>query len=330
MVILTNSTGIEIRPINFIKFDCDLNSTRDFILTISASEWRDDLAYGNRIIIPGTEYGGIIGAKKTTTAENTVTISGLGWRGILYRKIIKPPAGQAYKTVSGELNDVLAQLISEAGISDLFSVSEEQTGVSLNGYQFDRYITLLDGIHKMLKSVGYRLEVKYIEVIDGAGYVQLSAAEITDYSASIELSQDDRLDFTFDEQKNGINHLVCLGKGELNDRVVVDLYVQGDGTIGTHQYFTGLKEVAATYENVAAEDAASLTEYGTEELERLTSKQTFKMNVERLSIDVEIGDIIGGRDYITGMNMNKPVINKIYTSQNGIVTKEYTLEGEEQ
>ena len=330
MVILTDENGIEIRPLRFNKFDCDLNDTMDFELVIPASEWRDDLAYGNRIFIPDTEYGGIIGERKTNTGEDTVTLMGRGWRGFLHYKIIMPPTGQAYKTVTGELNSVLSGLISDAGLTALFIVSSESTGVDVTNYQFDRYTTLLDGIYKMLKSVGYRLDVKYIKVEAGAGYVQLEAVKSEDYSSSIELSQDNRLNFTFEEKKNGVNHLVCLGKGELTDRVVVDLYIQEDGTIGTTQYYTGLQEVAQVYDNTSADTEEDLTEQGTEQLEQLTSKQTFKMDVEMLNIEVEIGDTIGGRDYITGMSMNKPIVNKIYTEEGGKASKEYILEGDEQ
>lgn len=331
MVILTNADGNEIRFLRFSKLDVDLNDTRDFELVTPASDWNSDLMYGARIFVPDSEYGGIIGGIKTNTSDSSISISGYCWRGILAHHIIEPPSGQAYKAVSGELNSILRTLISEAGIGSLFHVSEEDTGVSVTNYQFDRYITLLDGIVKMLKTKGYRLNIRYIQQERGApGYVELSAVEIIDYSQSIELSQDQRLNFTFTETKNGVNHLVCLGKGELTDRVVVNLYIQQDGTIGTNQYYTGLDEVTQIYENTSAENETDLTEKGTEELQKLTSKQTLEMDVESLGIEVEIGDIVGGRDYITGISMAKPVENKIYTEENGNISKDYTLEGDEQ
>lgn len=331
MVILTNADGNEIRFLRFSKLDVDLNDTRDFELVISTSNWNSDLMYGARIFVPYSEYGGIIGGIKTNTSDDSITITGYCWRGILAHHIIEPPSGQAYKTVSGELNSILKTLISEAGIGSLFHVSTQATGVSVTNYQFDRYITLLDGIVKMLKTKGYRLNIRYIQQERGApGYVELSAVEIIDYSQSIELSQDQRLNFTFTETKNGVNHLVCLGKGELTDRVVVNLYIQQDGTIGTNQYYTGLDEVTQIYENTSAENETDLTEKGTEELQKLTSKQTLEMDVESLGIEVEIGDIVGGRDYITGISMAKPVENKIYTEENGNISKDYTLEGDEQ
>ena len=46
----------------------------------------------------------------------------------------------------------------------------------------------------MLKSVGYRLQIRYVQQERGQpGYVELSAVPIEDYSEKIELSQDSRL-----------------------------------------------------------------------------------------------------------------------------------------
>ena len=46
-------------------------------------------------------------------------------------------------------------------------------------------------------------------------------------------------------------------------------------------------------------------------------------------VDVEIGDIVGGRDRITGMSLQKPIVNKILRMNNGIPSVEYKLKGEE-
>lgn len=52
------------------------------------------------------------------------------------------------------------------------------------------------------------------------------------------------------------------------------------------------------------------------------------MDIEKLGIDVAIGDVIGGRDYLTGMAMKKSVGNIVYSVTSGIISKEYKLEGE--
>ena len=54
--------------------------------------------------------------------------------------------------------------------------------------------------------------------------------------------------------------------------------------------------MAQVYENTSAENEADLTEKGTEELQKITSKQILEMDIGNLGIEVEIGDMVGGRD----------------------------------
>lgn len=223
---------------------------------------------------------------------------------------------------------VLNTIVTEQ-FGDYFVVSQNDTGVSVTNYQFDRYCTLSAGIVKMLKSVGYKLHIEYIQQERGQpGYVELSAVQIVDYSERIELSQDSRLNFVFDETKNGVNHLICLGKGELQERQVVDLYVGKSGSIGKTQYYTGIQEVAETYEDTSSE-SDELEEKGREKLQELMDSTSFSMDVESLGIEVEIGDIIGGRDYVTGMYAAKPIAKKIYKVSGGTASLEYEIEGDD-
>ena len=264
----------------------------------------------------------------TSTAEDTISLLGRTWRGMLDKKIIRPPDGQDYRKVSGELNAVLNDLITEQ-FDDYFVVSQDDTGVSLANYQFDRYCTLLSGITKMLQSVEYRLRIAYRQQERGQpGYVELSAVPVVDYSEQIELSQDSQLNFTFNNCRNGVNHLICLGKGELQERQVIDLYVQKDGSIGSEPYYTGVQEIAATYEDTSSE-TDELEEKGREKLLELMNSTSFAMDVESLDMDVEVGDIIGGRDYLTGMYAKKPIVKKIYRVEDGKTSLEYGIEGDD-
>ena len=136
------------------------------------------------------------------------------------------------------------------------------------------------------------------------------------------------LDFIFKESNNGVNHLVCLGKGELTDRVVIDLYVGKNGEITENKYYKGLEEIAQVYEDTNSE-SDELRERGIEKLNELKNTKTFSMDINSLNIDIEIGDIIGGRDYITGNSLKSPVVNKIYTVDNGQESKEYKIEGDD-
>ena len=108
---------------------------------------------------------------------------------------------------------------------------------------------------------------------------------------------------------------------------MIHLYVQVDGSIGKTQYYKGLDEISAVYENTSTE-TAELEKSATEKLQDLMNKMTFQMDVAKLGIKVEIGDIVGGRDYLTGMYMSKPIENIIYEITNGEETITYKLEGE--
>lgn len=81
------------------------------------------------------------------------------------------------------------------------------------------------------------------------------------------------------------------------------------------------------YENTSTEND-ELENQSRKKLQEVCSKKTFGMDVAKLGIDVGIGDIVGGRDYLTGMYGTKPVENIIYSVTSGIVSKEYELEGE--
>lgn len=328
MVILANENLRELGEIKDANVTVDLNGNRTFSVQIARSNWREELTFSSLIYIMGTEYGGIIGEVLTDTTLDYVELKGLTWRGRLAKKIIQPPTGLDYRTVSGELHTVMKSLI-EPEFDGLFVVSQRDTGVSVSNYQFDRYCTLLDGLTKMLKSKGYRLQLTFRREQNEPGYLYIEAVPIVDYSNRIELSRDCQMNYTMDDKRDGVNHLIVTGKGELQDRNVFHLYVQKNGSIGKTQYYTGLQEIAEVYENTSTE-TDELEETSREKLQELMNKKTFKMDVAALGIDVNIGDIVGGRDYLTGMCMAKPVENITYELIDDVESKTYKLEGEDE
>ena len=327
MVILANENLRELGAIKDANATVDLNGDRTFSVQIARSNWWTELTFSSFIYIMGTEYGGIVGEILTDTTLDYVELKGLTWRGRMAKKIIQPPAGSDYKVVSGELHTVMKSLI-EPEFDGLFIVSQEDTGVNVSNYQFDRYCTLLDGLNKMLKSKWYRLQLSFRREQGEPGYLYIEAVPIVDYSNRIELSRDCRLNYTMDDKRDGVNHLIVTGKGEMQDRNVLHLYVQEDGSIGTQRYYTGLQEIAEVYENTSTETDELLSK-SEERLRELMNKKTFRMDVAKLGLDIGIGDIVGGRDYLTGMYMAKPVENIVYELIGNVESKTYKLEGED-
>lgn len=326
MVILATEEK-ELGVIQNANIMVDTNKTKEFSIQIARCNWNKDFTFSNLVYVPDTEFGGEIGEILTDTTLDYVELKGITWRGMLEYKVIEPPDGNDYKVVSGELHTVMKEMI-EPEFDGLFVVSGELTNVSVNEFRFERYCTLLAGIAKMLKSVGYKLQLTRRRERGRSGYVLVEAVPIIDYSTQIELSKDCRLNYTMDDKRNGVNHLIVTGKGELQERNVFHLYMWPDGSIQTEQYYTGRKERAKVYENTSTE-TTELQVQAEEKLKSLANKKTFKMDVEKLGINVSIGDIVGGRDYLTGLYAAKQIENITYSIINDVESKVYKLEGED-
>lgn len=327
-MIAAKATGEEIDYIQeSIEADFDICDTNDFELRMSQSDWnKEKFYYGNRIFIPQTEYGGIIEEIEPMTGSSEIALRGPAWRGMLLRKIVKPPEGESHLILSGELNIVIRELIGER-FGALFVIPEVDTGVIVTNHQVDRYVTLYDAIIKLLNVYNYRLQIAYFEP-EGLeyGYVTLQAVPVVDYSEELEYSQDSNVNFNIRDYRGGINHLICIGEGQNEERIVLDLYVQEDGTIGRTPFYTGLAEREAVYEYSSA-DEVELENGGIERLKELMNYKSVNVTVD--DIDLEIGDIIGGYEQITETSVVKPVIGKILRIQDGKATIEYKIKGDD-
>ena len=223
-----------------------------------------------------------------------------------------------YATDSGELNAIIGARVS-AAFPGLFIGSSDSTGVTVT-YQYNRYVTLYEGLKELLKSVGYKMRIAYNME---SGRVMVDAVPIVDYSSQIEFSSDMTANYYMTQEGTGVNHLICLGQGELKNRTVVHLYVDANGNISQTQTFFGSDEIAEVYDYAGAY-RDDLIKSGVDQLKQLRNQNSFRIDLET-TIDVEIGDIVGGRDYTTKMRMTAPITTKVVTWRNGFETTEYKL-----
>ncbi len=320
-------TDHELNDIEFFD-NCDAdfslgNGDNTFEIKISRSSWNQNYDIGAAVYIPNTEFGGFIGEIKSQTSLDTVSLLGRTWRGMMQKKIILPDNGSTIKTVSGDIASILIQLINPA-FSNVIRASEILTGKTVS-HEIIGYSTLLDAIELMLEEYGYKLLLKFKQQNNAAGYIEASAVPITDYSSEIELSNDNQIDFIFDTVKNGVNHLVVLNP---ESQTKLDLYADSNGNISQTKSFTGIEEIEELYE-CNESDSAAFKQSGIEQFKTVMNRKSFSMDVERLDLDIDIGDIIGGRDYITGMSLKKPIKTKIYRIENNSISLEYGIEGED-
>ena len=306
-------------------FDFEIGGENTFELSVLTNKWLGDVSIGKLIYESGTECGGIVKSIKSDTSAGLIYAKGYTWRGYLAHRIIEPPAGESHKVVSGELNTVIAGILGDS-LGTLFQVSAVNTGVSVSNYQFDRYCTVEAGLMKMLATKGYRLQISYVQRASD-GYVLVEAVPVIDYADDIELSQDARINFISEDNRMGINHLICLGIGENEERTVVHLYADINGNISQTRTITGIDEIVEVYEN-SGTDVDQLTESGTKQFESLLNYKSFSATANVINDDLQIGDTITGRDYITGNVVTKPVSRKILKRVNGAETINYKIEGE--
>lgn len=321
-LILTDIKGNEIRQLKYDSADFDLADTLDFEVVIALSDWQDDIKDGCRIFCPDTEYGGIVKEIETDTANQTITVKGYTWRGYLEKRIVQSTKTEAYQYLKGEANAAIRGLID--GLYDgIIKGATSTSDCILTLYQINRFATVQSALIKALKTQNYRLEIKYKQGQQGqVGYCEVGAVPIVDYSSQIELSQDSKLNFVMNVKNNGVNHLIALGGGELTDRTIIHLYLQKNGTIGKTQYYFGIDEIAEVYDSNSDDD---LEKNAIEHFEELLSTPSLTMDVESLGIKVGIGDILGGRDYITG-NAIKKALQGVIVTDSDRFTIEYRLE----
>lgn len=204
-------------------------SENNFSLKISLSE--HCMEPGCVIYAENTEYGGIIDTLNPNTKDSTLTYKGRTWHGILNSKVLEPNTGEDYLILSGEANSVLKEIITRLKLNDVFSVSEEDSGIEIIHYQCSRYPCAYDEIRKMLYEFMGKLTINC-----QMKTVLLSVSPLYDYSADEEWDAN-QLDFTIEKNYHPVNHLICLGSGDLKDRHVIHLFTDENGGIQPYSFY---------------------------------------------------------------------------------------------
>lgn len=270
------------------------DSGNDFELTvdIASPERIDD---GALVYVEGTEYGGVVDEREASSSDGTIRYRGRSWHGMLRDRVLCPDAGADYLTVSGEANDVLLSLVSRMGLSDVMTVSSAASGIEVR-HQFERFCDAYSGIRAMLSASGARLAVAYDSV---ASRAVLSAVPVVDWSDG---PTSDQAGVDVTRVSRPYNHLVCLGSGELRDRVVQHWYADEAGKVSGKQSLFGVDERATTYDysNAGADELSVKGPKKLAEYQRADSMDA--------TLDVDgayaVGDVVPGTDIGTGTEVS--------------------------
>lgn len=317
MVLVVHDSAVgDIREIEEFELDLAFGSDENALkLEARAGEAPEE---GQFVFIDGTEYGGVIDQASYEAgreATDSILCRGRTWHGILAGKRLLPDSGSGYLAVSGKAGDVLASLIARMGLSALFSASPDDTEVS---YTFERFCDGYSGLKALAKANGRKVSMRR-----RGGKVELSLPSVVDYANKVD---SDLLDFTLTSVHRCVNHLVCAGTGELEDRAVVHFYADSAGNVSHTQSLFGVDEIAALYDYSNA-DEEKLEEEGRKKLQEYQTQGSVEVEAHD-DIDVDVGDVISARDNAHGRTVTATVAKKIVKVSRGVATYSYEVGSE--
>ena len=275
-------------------------------------------AEGQVVFVDATEYGGVVDETSYDAgrdATGTVTCKGRTWHGVLAGKRLLPDEGSARLSVDGKAGEVLASLIGRMGLSGLFSAAADDAAVS---YTFERFCDGYSGLKAMAKANGRKVSMRR-----KGGKVEISLPPAVDYASKVD---SDLLDFTLTSVHRCVNHLVCAGTGELEERAVVHFFADAAGSVSHTQSLFGVDEICALYDYSNA-DEEKLEEEGRKKLQEYQTQGRVEVEAHD-DIDVDVGDVISARDNAHGRTVTATVAKKIVKVSRGVATFSYEVGSE--
>jgi hypothetical protein len=224
-LIYADHNRLALGQLSSFDIDFDAADSKDFELTIDEAI----LEKGYWIFIPNTEIGGIVDSITVNTEDHTVKYHGRNFRGILNDKIITVPRGQTYVSAQGDLNEVINELLSDAGLSQFFCKTPQTIDVdSTVDYSFEPFCTLYDGIIGLANSINFKLLFAYNAETNK---VEITPKLAENFSDFLTYTKNSSVNLELQDNAMAVNHFVLVGYGENNARYQIDLFVNQNAQI---------------------------------------------------------------------------------------------------
>ena len=308
-----NERGI----VEFVRYDGIISlepevQGNDWEVEIPAGDFpRYGFALGHYLYFPGTEWGGRLEKITHVSKTHTVKLGGVTWRGMLSRRIILPSAGQSHlDRREADIYPVMRELIQ--GFGGLYSAPSGDLG-QLCGQKF-RYQNVLEGILDMLDPLGLRL---ILTLDPDSRQVLLSTAAVADHSDEIEFSGDYDYSYTSTLGEATYNHVIALGRGEQENRLVRHVWLLPDGTTTTDSSAAGIpsadEEKTLVYDYSSAEDEKELVKGARKQLKQYGAQNSIEIEFDSGDLDLPLGDKVGLRDRSLGLSDVRTITGKLLT-----------------
>ena len=141
--------------------------------------------------------------------------------------------------------------------------------------------------------------------------VHLQAVPIVDLSELLRYDNSYGISMISEKAISKYNHIVALGKGELTERIRVNLFLQDDGTWNTSENakYAGLKRKTYLYDNSNEEDESKLIESSIEATEKANGTDT--LNINFTTDEASLFDYVGSKEEITGIEFKEQITKKV-------------------
>ena len=318
----------ELGVVDFVRYDGVISlepevEGNDWEVEILAEDFsRYGFALGHYLYFPGTEWGGRLEKITHVSKTHTVKLGGVTWRGMLSRRVIMPAAGQSHLDLSAsDIYSVMRSLVS--GFGGLYSAPSGNAGM-LCGQKF-RYQNVLEGFLDMLDPLGLRL---VLTLDPDSRLVRLTVAAVTDRSEEIEFSGDYDFSYTSTLGEATYNHVIALGRGEQENRLVKHVWLLPNGSMTTNSNAAGIPsgddEKTMVYDYSSAEDEKELVKGAKKQLREQGAQNGIEISFDSDDLDLPLGDRVGLRDRVTGMSDIRTVTGKLLTVSADGISLRYT------
>ena len=312
-LVVTNDSWDDIAVLDSYELDMAVgDDENDFVLSLpdSAPRLRKRcLAYAD-----GTDWGGIVDGLTADSQRTGTALSyrGRTWSGILANRVVMPPSGSNWFSSKGEANACIRQLISHLGLNDVFTAPMSDSGVQLD-YRWERFCDAWHGLLDALASSGAKPVMRR-----RSGFVEIRAEKSVNYGGDGERL----VDFSIKREYRPVNHLVCAGTGELEDRALVHFYANENGEVSHVQSLFGVDEVSALYDYTNA-SADELEEEGKKKLSDYQVEGEVTVDFIDDDARLEVGDTVTGREDRFGIEVTARIAKKIVKVSRGVESVSY-------
>ena len=264
------------------------------------------------------QFGGRVQKIRVQTAQNGLIWKGPTFAGILSTKIIEPGIDhetglpRAYRVLTGTFADKIDAVLTLLGLSDVFYTDAD--GGSTGEWQIDRYTNALTALRKLSAQNGLTMIVSFDKAVQKLKISFTTARTVTagdEYDGEL-------FDFDITKDLMPVNHLICLGSGQLTARQVYHLYADRNGIISETQTLFGTDEMTAVYDYSSVESLDELKKEGLKHFQELLDNSTKLEITPPDEAAFHIGDRIAGQERISGIYVEKEVKKIIYKAQDDL------------